>query len=309
MERHPLETGASMLVRFRHANRDALFHWLQLRFKAASPEQVPSDDGGSGSAPPVFTPDPLSLGGVLKLYLARRNEQTWAAADELHRSFQSSSAEPSSRIRLPSDPAMDVALQADEASSGSTAERLSRVRFDQSATLRCGHQTLLRSFDVWGRANLVHVGHVARRCSSNYDMTSMLLFHPYETALVSADDGNRIGVWDYEEGRQVIDLGNGNAVGSTRMTSLKWINPETKSLLLVGSDDGVVRVWDGLLDGDATEQALSPEGDHDRPGGPSQSTTSGPRRAGASSQKSLLEEGACHASWESYADVYVRAGA
>jgi len=261
MERHPLETGASMLVRFRHANRDALFHWLQLRFKAASPEQVPSDDGGSGSAPPVFTPDPLSLGGVLKLYLARRNEQTWAAADELHRSFQSSSAEPSSRIRLPSDPAMDVALQADEASSGSTAERLSRVRFDQSATL-----------------------------SSNYDMTSMLLFHPYETALVSADDGNRIGVWDYEEGRQVIDLGNGNAVGSTRMTSLKWINPETKSLLLVGSDDGVVRVWDGLLDGDATEQALSPEGDHDRPGGPSQSTTSGPRRAGASSQKSLLEE-------------------
>lgn len=40
---------------------------------------------------------------------------------------------------------------------------------------------------------------------------------------------------------------NRNPSGS-RMTSIGWINEAHKSLLLMGSDDGVVRIWNGLLE-------------------------------------------------------------
>lgn len=33
----------------------------------------------------------------------------------------------------------------------------------------------------------------------------------------------------------------------SRMTSMEWVNEAQESLLLTGSDDGVVRVWVGLL--------------------------------------------------------------
>ncbi|CAN0506256.1 unnamed protein product, partial [Phaeothamnion confervicola] len=42
-------------------------------------------------------------------------------------------------------------------------------------------------------------------------------------------------------------VSNGNGRGS-RLTSMQWANEASASLLLVGSDDGVVRVWDSLLE-------------------------------------------------------------
>lgn len=73
-------------------------------------------------------------------------------------------------------------------------------------------------------------------------MSSVLLFHPYESTLVVATGRDEIKVWNYEEGENVGQFRNQNEKPS-RITSLSWINPHDDALLLAGSDDGVVRVW------------------------------------------------------------------
>ncbi|CAM9776589.1 unnamed protein product [Discosporangium mesarthrocarpum] len=79
-------------------------------------------------------------------------------------------------------------------------------------------------------------------------ITSMLLFHPYEPLLVLADNKDRVSVFNCEDTVGYGGFCNNNAPGS-RMTSMAWINEAQESLLLTGADDGVVRVWDGLLQG------------------------------------------------------------
>jgi len=73
-------------------------------------------------------------------------------------------------------------------------------------------------------------------------MSSVLLFHPYESTLVVATGRDEVKVWNYEDGENVGQFRNQNEKPS-RITSLLWINPHDDALLLAGSDDGVVRVW------------------------------------------------------------------
>ena len=114
---------------------------------------------------------------------------------------------------------------------------------------------------------------------SDAEMTSQLLFHPFEPLLVSTDDHARVRVWHYEEGRRLGAFknetaaatggiggsaggglggggGGGGVLGSpagtagsraARITSVGWLNEATTSHLLTGSDDGVVRVWGGVV--------------------------------------------------------------
>ena len=63
--------------------------------------------------------------------------------------------------------------------------------------------------------------------------------------LTYTQDG--LSLWAYEEGERWWRLRNGNPLG-TRLTSLQWINGDSVSRLAVGSDDGVVRVWSGVLE-------------------------------------------------------------
>ena len=56
-----------------------------------------------------------------------------------------------------------------------------------------------------------------------------------------------LSLWAYEEGERWWRLRNGNPLG-TRLTSLQWINGDSVSRLAVASDDGVVRVWSGVLE-------------------------------------------------------------
>jgi hypothetical protein len=79
------------------------------------------------------------------------------------------------------------------------------------------------------------------------EMTSLLLFHPYEPLLAVADDQDGLSLWAYEEGERWWRLRNGNPRG-TRLTSLQWLNGGTACRLAVASDDGVVRVWGGVLE-------------------------------------------------------------
>ena len=77
-------------------------------------------------------------------------------------------------------------------------------------------------------------------------MTSMLKFHSYENALAVFDSQDYVSIWDYENGSRKASFKNGNPTGS-RMTSAFWINESSSSLLLVGSDDGSARIWNGIV--------------------------------------------------------------
>ena len=75
-----------------------------------------------------------------------------------------------------------------------------------------------------------------------------------------ADETDGISIWNSESGDATRHFRNskGSANGgessdaspSQTVTSLDWLNPEGPSLLSVASDDGVVRVWNGLLESD-----------------------------------------------------------
>jgi len=74
------------------------------------------------------------------------------------------------------------------------------------------------------------------------DVISLVKFHPFERHLFVADEADHVSVWDIDEGRRISKIYNQNPVG-TRLTSLDIINPKDQNLLLVGSDEGVIRVW------------------------------------------------------------------
>ncbi len=78
-------------------------------------------------------------------------------------------------------------------------------------------------------------------------ITLPLQFHPYEPLLIVADQSNGIRIWDYSNSVDRGGFSNLNPQDNC-ITSLDWINPDGRSLLMVGSDDGVVRFWDSLLE-------------------------------------------------------------
>ncbi|TDH70902.1 hypothetical protein CCR75_009469 [Bremia lactucae] len=82
--------------------------------------------------------------------------------------------------------------------------------------------------------------------NNDAEMTSLLLFHPYETMLLVADEKDQISLYSFEETEsKVLSFANKNPPGS-RLTSLNWINKNEKSLLTCGSDDGVIKIYYGL---------------------------------------------------------------
>lgn len=73
-------------------------------------------------------------------------------------------------------------------------------------------------------------------------VVSKVLFHPYEPVVVSCSDGDLVTVWNWGEGSKINHFSNGNPPGS-RISSISLINPNGNVMLMVGSDDGVVRCW------------------------------------------------------------------
>jgi regulator-associated protein of mTOR len=77
--------------------------------------------------------------------------------------------------------------------------------------------------------------------------TSLLRFHPYEPALVVCGSSDNISIWNAETSERMTSFSNENPKG-TRMTAAQWVNEASSSLLLTGSNDGSVRIFDGLLE-------------------------------------------------------------
>ncbi|KAI8915600.1 raptor N-terminal caspase like domain-containing protein [Gorgonomyces haynaldii] len=68
-----------------------------------------------------------------------------------------------------------------------------------------------------------------------------LVCHPYDPYLVCSDD-RYISVFDTDQKQRTLRFSNNNPKGSS-ITSLLFVNDEDASLLLAGSDEGIVRVY------------------------------------------------------------------
>mmetsp|Transcript_2936 Transcript_2936/g.6349 ORF Transcript_2936/g.6349 Transcript_2936/m.6349 type:complete len:1802 (-) Transcript_2936:30-5435(-) len=92
----------------------------------------------------------------------------------------------------------------------------------------------------------LHLEQVALFRNSGARSTSLLRFHPYEPALVVCGSSD-VSVWNAETSERMVSFSNSNPK-NTRMTSALWINEASTSLLLTGSSDGTVRIFDGLFE-------------------------------------------------------------
>jgi WD40 repeat protein len=92
-------------------------------------------------------------------------------------------------------------------------------------------------YDVADRGSFEQIASL----QTGFDSVSALLFHPFENLLVVAEK-RLISLWDYKDSERVGQFSNDNARGS-KISAVEWVNEHQTSLLLVGSDDGLVRLW------------------------------------------------------------------
>jgi len=89
----------------------------------------------------------------------------------------------------------------------------------------------------------LHLEQVSLIRNSGARSTTLLLFHPFEPALVVCGSSDNISVYNAETSERMSTFSNENPK-NTRMTSALWVNEASTSLLLTGSNDGTVRIFD-----------------------------------------------------------------
>ncbi|XP_067126176.1 regulatory-associated protein of mTOR [Centruroides vittatus] len=91
--------------------------------------------------------------------------------------------------------------------------------------------------------------------NKNPSIPSVILFHPYESHLVVTDKDS-YSVWDWEQGAMLSYNSNGN-YPNTRITSVDFINAHDTALLMLGSDDGAVRIWRNYINDSKQTELVS----------------------------------------------------
>lgn len=69
-----------------------------------------------------------------------------------------------------------------------------------------------------------------------------LLFHQFEPHLVISDDRDGVFVWNWHQHVRLNSFSNGNKDG-TRITSTVFLNEDDVALLMVGSSDGILKIY------------------------------------------------------------------
>jgi len=154
--------------------------------------------------------DPMSFEGSMKAYRKRRDDKTHDAATLLAKKYAHLIPKP--KGGLGGSGSDDFGEEMGEAEA--KRAKKSSIKMDQSAVL-----------------------------DNDSDMTSNILFHPYENCLVVCDDFDGISVWNFDDGKKEQSFSNSNS-NTSRMTSVKWLND---SILAVGCCDGTVRLWDNVV--------------------------------------------------------------
>ena len=91
---------------------------------------------------------------------------------------------------------------------------------------------------------------------ANGAATTKMIFHQFENHLVVADDRDGVTVWDWAREQRLARFSNTNPAGS-RITDLRFINEDDVALLMIGSSDGVVKIYRNYDDRKKIELASS----------------------------------------------------
>lgn len=81
--------------------------------------------------------------------------------------------------------------------------------------------------------------------NKNRSVPASIKFHPYESHMVVTDK-DYFSVWDWEKG-YLLHSHNSHAHQNVRITALDFVNAHDGTLLLVGSDDGAVKIWKNYI--------------------------------------------------------------
>jgi regulatory associated protein of mTOR len=77
---------------------------------------------------------------------------------------------------------------------------------------------------------------------NNHTQPMKMTFHQFDDHLAVADDKDTITIWDFQRNEQVNRFSNANPTGS-RINDTKFLNEDDQPLLMVGSSDGVLKVY------------------------------------------------------------------
>lgn len=113
---------------------------------------------------------------------------------------------------------------------------------------------------------------------NNSVMTSLVMFHAFQDIIAVSDDST-VSIWSLANSSRIMEIKNKHTVtrnpqrdfvkrintvesslftplSEPRITAMNWINESYNALLMLGSDDGVVKVWRDTSSSDAIEQAV-----------------------------------------------------
>lgn len=77
---------------------------------------------------------------------------------------------------------------------------------------------------------------------NNNSQPSKMVFHQFEDHLVVTDDRDTVCIWDFQRELRLNRFSNANPAGS-KINDARFINEDDQALLMVGSSDGVLKVF------------------------------------------------------------------
>ena len=77
---------------------------------------------------------------------------------------------------------------------------------------------------------------------NNQTQPMKMTFHQFDDHLAVTDDKDTVTIWDFQKNEQLSRFSNGNPAGS-RINDAKFLNEDDQPLLMVGSSDGVLKVY------------------------------------------------------------------
>lgn len=77
---------------------------------------------------------------------------------------------------------------------------------------------------------------------NNHSQPMRMTFHQFDNHLAVTDDRDTVSIWDFQRNEELNRFSNGNPAGS-RINDAKFMNEDDQPLLMVGSSDGVLKVY------------------------------------------------------------------